>query len=394
MNSVLLPSSKSLWNRYQILGSFSQSLSLQANNPGTDVLELKRALQDLKEGAAEFELGLGGTSLRFFLARVSREPGVFRVRAHPGLLKRPLAPLCRALQSLGVKIELFADHVRVESQGWQEPKGPLIVESVESSQFASAILLASLELNFELALEVRGDASSEYFRMSVQAWESLTGQSWAGVAPKGSALRPKLEVGVEGDWSSAWSVVGACLGKAFKQGSPGASVQLRPLHSDSTQPDATFQRLLEFWGLPFRFNADLRKESLEILSFPSRWKAVDDFDLGSSPDLFPVLASVLALAKGRSQVRGVRNLVFKESNRCDAVLDLLGRAGFLCGCSDDLFWVEGQSAPFAKAFDFDPRQDHRMAMAAAVLMAAGWPIQLRDREVVSKSFPGFWETIE
>jgi 3-phosphoshikimate 1-carboxyvinyltransferase len=388
MKVISVPSSKSLWNRYQILASFAD-VSIQGRDPGLDVQVLQQALSHWHD-TSQFELGQGGTSFRFFLARVSRLAGTWLVRADPVLLARPQGPLFDALRSLGVSVEIRPDGVELESQGWRQPPTKLVLDSRVSSQFASALLLSAIDLPFDFEFEVPQPSSVDYWRMTLNCFEVATGfrpEERHVRIPRNLKVTRGGSWTVETDWSSAWSVMGVRL--AMSSRGSFEPFLVPGLAADSTQPDSRCVELLGLWGAQWEFSS----RGLMVNHLPSRWRAVSSFDLGSAPDLFPVLAVVLALGDGKSRITGISNLVHKESNRIEEVRELLTQAGFDCGHDSESFWVEGNPLSPRTSFQFDAHRDHRMAMAAAVLQAGGWSVNLLGADSVRKSFPSFWEVM-
>jgi 3-phosphoshikimate 1-carboxyvinyltransferase len=115
-----------------------------------------------------------------------------------------------------------------------------------------------------------------------------------------------------------------------------------------------------------------------------------DADLTDCPDLGPVLAALAALAPGPSELRGLQTLPLKECDRLDASAELVrwlgGRAEIF---GNHTLRITPGIPPPGRA-PFDPRNDHRMAFAAAV-GGLRWGGDLLDPDCVAKTFPGFWE---
>ena len=119
-------------------------------------------------------------------------------------------------------------------------------------------------------------------------------------------------------------------------------------------------------------------------------------DLTNSPDLFPVLAVLCALTGSKSEICGIDHLRFKESSRLERTRELIEWMGArveVVGTNDCRVTIyPTRTRPVGEtAWVFDPDHDHRMAMAAEVARWAGFPIQVKDMKVVSKSFPEFMQ---
>ena len=116
--------------------------------------------------------------------------------------------------------------------------------------------------------------------------------------------------------------------------------------------------------------------------------------------MFPVLAAVCSQVKGVSELSGIKNLRYKESDRVSNTTELLKNCGIECSVLANTVKINGhpntnQSIKELKSldnqFNFDPDHDHRMAMAAEVMNAIGFKINILNQDVVKKSFPSFWQ---
>jgi 3-phosphoshikimate 1-carboxyvinyltransferase len=114
-------------------------------------------------------------------------------------------------------------------------------------------------------------------------------------------------------------------------------------------------------------------------------------DVSQCPDLFPVLAVVAAAREGESRFVGVRRLRLKESDRLAAMEELLRGFGVEVAVGGEWFAVKGRGPQFRGGIAVDPRNDHRIAMAAAVAatIAAG-PVTILNPGCTAKSYPGFF----
>jgi 3-phosphoshikimate 1-carboxyvinyltransferase len=115
-----------------------------------------------------------------------------------------------------------------------------------------------------------------------------------------------------------------------------------------------------------------------------------DADLTDCPDLGPVLAALAALAPGPSELRGLQTLPLKECDRLDASAELVRWLGGVVEVVGDHTLRVTPGRPHQDRPPFDPRNDHRMAFAAAV-GGLRWGGSLLDPHCVAKTFPEFWE---
>jgi 3-phosphoshikimate 1-carboxyvinyltransferase len=111
-------------------------------------------------------------------------------------------------------------------------------------------------------------------------------------------------------------------------------------------------------------------------------------------DEIPILAVAAMFAAGRSRFRGLSELRVKESDRLAKTLELIEAAGGKARAEGDDLIVDGGVAA-SQAFTYDPDEDHRLAMAAAVVakFAKGGPSLVEDPACVAVSFPGFFDVL-
>ncbi len=392
LREIQIAESKSMANRLLVLSSFGLDKldPLELQTQADDVDDLSRALHKLQNGSREFRLRDGGTTIRFLAARLSREVGEFKVFASKRLLQRPIQPLFDSLKDLGVVTSVHADHLIIMSQGWRNPNKKIKVDCQKSTQFASAILLSSVGLDFNLDIELENFNSSQpYLYMTIELLRR------AGITveisenkiffPQSQSIK-KLP-GCEIDLSSAFSA--AAVG-VVKNGCKVMSIPKRSL-----QPDHRFVDILSEMGVKIVSLSHNSNETEDIEISPTQPLRAVSADLGASPDLFPVLAALCALAEGTSQLIGLQSLAHKESDRLKKTIELLSQCDVETKKIEDGLEIVGLiNISAVKSFDFDPDQDHRMAMAAAVLKASGVDINILSPDVVTKSFPGFWNMVD
>ncbi|MGZ3723935.1 MAG: hypothetical protein ACXVA9_13420, partial [Bdellovibrionales bacterium] len=251
--------------------------------------------------------------------------------------------------------------------------------------FASAVLLNAWDLPVELYVSMGGNKVSEgYWKMSVNIAQAfgMKIDFWDSDFRVVKMQKPKSDgYHAEIDMSSAFALaaVAAVSGQATFLDFPEQSIQ----------PDAQFAAILQTMGVPVTpSKQNLKVEKARQLNGVS-------VNLKSTPDLFPVLAALCALAEGASDLYGAPHLVHKESDRLLRLADLIQKLGRAVAVkADGLVIGEGKLNPATSpAVVFDCDHDHRLAFAAAVFKMAGFNIEILNGGVVTKSFPGFWEIL-
>lgn len=373
--------SKSWMNRALILQSYNSGIQIQGESSADDVVLLKNALDDFKNGKKEFHVGLGGTTFRFLALRLSRVSGEFTIHGEEKLFSRPQNELIHVLNQLGVTAELSKNSLKVKSEGWQKPVKAIQINTDQSSQFLSSFVLNAMDLDFDLEYQTSQQITSEgYYQYTLDLIKKC------GVDVSDRKIRSqKLKTTVlkgEVDVSSAFSLIAA--------GILAGDVEIKNWSDKSSQPDMQFVQFFKEMGISF-----ISGESEFKIKQQSGFKNLQA-NLKDCPDLFPVLSVLCAFAEGKSHLFGAHQLVFKESNRIQKTYDLLSRCGFTVEMQDDGLKVHGNPNTRYRTKDlihFDPEGDHRMAFAAALLQIKGFPVIITEPTVITKSYPQFYQHI-
>lgn len=321
-----------------------------------------------------------GTTLRFITAVCATTPHFAEISGGPPLLKRPVADLAVALQKLGADCRSNDGYPPVRV------KGPIRGGSVEipgnvSSQYVSALLLAAslAEMPVDITVLERLESKSyvkmtlemqHKFSVHVDANEDLTKFHTEIQAYRSS------DVEIEGDWSSAVFLLAA--------GVLTGKVKVEALAQDTFQADRFLLDVLK------RMNGLASTYSSSVTVERSPLKPVE-VDVSDSPDLFPVICALCAVADGVSTITGIRRLRIKESNRVLAMSNGLKQMDIETRQSENSLSVRGGNPHSAI---IDPLRDHRIAMAFAVLGLRTDGVTIVDAESVGKSYPSFWQDLQ
>ncbi len=385
-----IESSKSWMNRALIIQNYNLQIEILGSSQSEDVKNLKSSIQSLKDGESEFFSGAGGTTLRFFSFLISRKPGLWKIRADQRLLERPQNELKHILNQLGVEVIFDVAGVTLKSSGWVLPK-VVHCSGVNSSQFVSGLILNSWQLPQDLVIELHKPiASWDYLRMTIEMVKSLSLKM--EIIDTETVLQIKIfamqeplplkPLQAEPDISSAFALASA--------GVVAGHVHITGWPNQSLQPDFNFLNIFKKMGILF----ESEKNSFQIQQ-QKTWNKAEE-NLKNTPDLFPVLSVLCALGDGVSYLYGADNLKAKESNRFFKTNELLNLCGFKTEIKNDGLVIFGKSSSSDKKtlLDFDPDQDHRMAMAAGLMKLAGFNVRIGNASVVSKSYPTFWKDIQ
>jgi 3-phosphoshikimate 1-carboxyvinyltransferase len=382
--SGAIPASKSIYNRALLVQSFFPDLKIVGQSSCDDVRAMKLAIVSMIK-RLEIDCGEAGTVFRFMGMRVSRESGAFHLKGSKRLMQRPQEELAFILNQLNVNVDFVPDGVLIRSEGWKRPLFPVKIPRARSSQFASGLLLSAWELPFDLEVEVAGTGISEgYWQMSLIMARQLGMEVTVDQDKILIPARQKLQVkslDVEPDYSSMFSVVAAAL--------IGGDVEIQNVGHQSLQPDYAFFDQLKKMGVPLSVNREghLKVSAAKQLSPLSA-------SFRQCPDLFPVMAALCGFATGTSRLVEAPQLAHKESHRLHKTQELLKLAGIESVIKNEGLEIHGEGPGFKPhEFVFDPDQDHRMAMAAALFKLREAKVRIQSPEVVKKSFPEFWSVV-
>jgi len=391
--SGVLPASKSMLNRLLVIRAYASGKDylIMGDSSADDVVHMKEGLASL-ERSEPADCGEGGTVFRFLALRASRLAGRHHLTGKHRLFSRPIDPMLDILDQLGVKAHLSTVRGKVgdtpslviESSGAWDLRTPIRVDRSRSSQFASGILLNAWDLPSAVQLKFTGDAvSGSYFQMT----ETLVRRSGMDLetSANGLCIPPGQSVRAgtyraESDLSSAFALTAAAAvcGK----------VDIEEFPARSLQPDRVFVDILKKMDVPVTLSDGTLHVGQASALQPVDWSLRD------SPDLFPVLGVLAALAEGKSRLHGAPHLTHKESDRIGKTAELLQTMGRSYEAAPDGLVIHGEGFQVMGIPTlFNPDHDHRLAMAAGVAMKADFPIRVSTPEVVTKSFPDFWSCI-
>jgi 3-phosphoshikimate 1-carboxyvinyltransferase len=253
-----------------------------------------------------------------------------------------------------------------------------------SSQYVTALMLIGPYLPGGLHLQLTTELISRPYvelTAAVMGWFGCAqidvGEHLITVAP--GEYSPS-DVAIEPDASSA-SYPLAIAAVA------GGAVQVDGLGTSALQGDARFADHLAAMG------CDLERDEHMVRVHRSGPLSGLDIDMADVSDLVPTMAVVAALADSPSRIRGVGFIRGKESDRLGDLANELRTAGVDISETDDGLDIRPSSALLRPA-RLATHHDHRLAMAFAVLGSATPGIEVEDPDVVSKSWPGFWNMLD
>ncbi|MFD0976471.1 3-phosphoshikimate 1-carboxyvinyltransferase [Salinimicrobium gaetbulicola] len=384
--AVKVTGSKSESNRLLILQALFPQIKLANLSNSDDTRVLQSALASKEE---VIDIHHAGTAMRFLTAYFATKEGREVVlTGSERMQERPVKILVEALRQLGADIQYLKNEgfppLKIVGQKLQ--KSEVTVQSNISSQYISALMLIAPSLPHGLQINLDGKVTSvPYIEMTLRFLSDcgINGSfenDRIVIEPAGNI--PQKEVLIESDWSSAsyfYSLVAL---------SEEATVTISSYKEDSYQGDQVVAGIYKQLGVQTIYENDILH--LKKCDFKRPRNLV--LDLSNSPDLAQTIA-VTCLGLGiKCDLTGLHTLRIKETDRLQALkteIEKLGGQVDITADSLHLIPVENLKAGIKIA----TYKDHRMALAFAPL-ALKVPLEIEEAEVVSKSFPGFWNDLE
>ena len=385
---IQLPASKSISNRLLIINKIAESNFTIDNLSDADDTQILKQLLELD--AKEVNCGLGGTSIRFFLAYcylINRE---VILTGEQALNKRPIGPLVDALCQLGASIDyLDKDGFPPVHLKYTEKKSNEVrFDSNISSQFVSALLMIAPALPKGLIIHLPTDqVSYSYIDMTV----GLMRRNGVEVEQESNriSIRSQKYIPIAYRISSDWSAVIFWIGFLAIAGK--GKIVINDLKADNIQGD---EAILE-WINDLGISARISEEDILFEKNEMPVKQELQFNLINNPDLAQPLAVIGAALGIKTTLTGLSTLKHKETDRITAIANELRKCDVACLINNDTLEILGKiNIANLSNIVFDTYNDHRMAMSLAMLSATGVSINLNNPEVVSKSYPQFFEELK
>ena len=348
------------------------------------------------------DLGDGGTPTRFMLAAAALASEPVVVDGSPRMRERPVAEGVAMLRALGADVR----HLEVDGRLPIEVRpseafrgGEVTAGRTASSQFISALLLVAPALERGIAVRTREPLTSpSYVELTLAVMAPHARIRTGGDRPaRVAGGRIEVDGGgiesfdatVEPDASTAvyWMAAAALV--------PGSTVRVPDLDLHGPQPDARGILAVRTLGVtastePASGGGGGGSGPRSV--FSGRLQRGGRLDASDWPDGSLSVAAMAAAGSEPVRLDGLRTLRVKETDRIAALAEELRRIGCRVACSDDHLEVDPRPR-HERPVVIETYDDHRMAMAFAVLGLARPGISIADPSCVAKSHPGFWRDL-
>lgn len=401
--SIKITGSKSETNRLLLLQALYPNLVLENTSNSDDSETMLKALTNTHHPSPitkTIDVHHAGTAMRFLTAFFAIQEGkdlsdvAEVVLTGSGRMKeRPIKILVDALIQLGAEITYEENEVfpPIRIKGKKITQNKVSLPANVSSQYISALLLIAPKLEKGLELTLEGEITSiPYIKMTLALLNEI------GVETSFENNKIKVThhpspiihhpITVESDWSSAsywYSIV--ALSEI------GYQVTLSSYKKNSLQGDCTLIEIYKDFGVETTFNNDnsitISKERIHNSQLKTH-----NSQLNNSPDIAQTIAvTCFGLGMG-CDLYGLHTLKIKETDRLEALKTELTKLGAVVVVTNESLHLK-PSTHINENIAINTYQDHRMAMAFAPL-ALKVPIKINEAEVVSKSYPDFWEDLK
>lgn len=402
---VEVPGSKSITNRALICAALADGESVISNiAPGDDTTAMIEGLCALgatitRSGgqvrvaspidlASTQELALNanlaGTTARFMVAVAALRNGSTIVSGEAALLRRPMRGLLEALSSNGASVECHGEpwHLPARVSAGTGLSGEIALLADVSSQFVTALMLIAPCIDGGLSIRLTGHVVSRpYIQMTCDVMQSFGARVELDgdlIAVRGGGYTGQ-SFDVEPDASSAsYPLAAAAI--------VGGRVQVLGVTDSSSQGDSQFATILGLMGCDVDYQSSGVSVSRDI---DIALQGVE-IDMSGMSDLVPTLAVVAMFAKTPTRIWGVGFIREKESDRLGDLAIELRKVGGVVEVTDDGLVVSPSATHSGMV---DTHHDHRLAMALALVGLVCDGVQINDPEVVSKSWPSYFEMI-
>ena len=394
--TVALPASKSISNRALIIYALSGGHIMPQNLSDCDDTEV--IINAIRYMPDVIDIKAAGTAMRFMTAYLSIMRGTHTLTGTERMKKRPIKILVDALRSLGAEISYLEEDgfPPLSITGTKLTGAVLEMSGSVSSQYISAVLMIGPMLDKGLELRLTGDIISRpyidltlYMMNEFGADADWTSADTITIKPVPYKTREYL---IENDWSGAsyWYEMMALIDN------PDAKLMLTGLKDGSKQGDSVARYIFSMLGVKTVFESKTsRKPQTVTITANGRCLPRLEYDFINSPDLAQTFVVTCAAKGVRFHFKGLSTLKIKETDRIEALKKEMRKLGYVIESRNDseLIW-DGETCEPQMEKGIDTYEDHRMALAFAPYALKSGEIIINNPQVVTKSYPHFWESLE
>lgn len=382
---IKITGSKSETNRLLFLQSLFPNFKIQNKSNSDDSSIMQAALKSTSDF---IDINHAGTAMRFLTSYFSQLEGrEVILTGSERMQQRPIKILVDALRSLGASIEYEKKqgYPPLRIKGKKLDGGKISLPADISSQYISSLIMLGAVLKAGIELNLKGTITSmPYINMTLDLLKRLgikTEFKGHRILVKNTSKSKNTIQVVESDWSSAsyFFSIAALSDKA--------KIYLSNYKSNSLQGDSILRIIYKQLGVNSYFEGNNLILEKENISSPKSIK----WDLSNAPDIAQTIAVSCYGLGVACDLEGLHTLKIKETDRLVALDTELSKLGAKISVTNKSLHLASDQ-DFQKGITISTYNDHRMAMAFAPL-ALKIPLSVKKAEVVSKSYPNFWEDL-
>ena len=401
---ITIPGSKYLANRLLIAAAIADGTSFLTNIPENEDIQI--AIEGLKQFGVQvknnnntFEIkGINknpltpkkaiytkgnGTFSRFVVTLACLCKDKVLIKANEKMSNRPMQSIFEAIRSLGGKVESTTNCLPATVLG-PLLGGSCVINGSISSQYISSLILSGGFAKKPITITLQDKVvSKKYIDMTIGISKMFGGniknESYEKIMIKPIEKYQAQQLTLEPDPVSAsyFFAIGAILGK---------KITIKDYNIDSPQGEAKFPIILEKMGC--QWNAS-KKELFVNRDQDIPLKGIE-VDMGDMPDVVQTLMVCAIFAKGKTLIKNIGHLKYKESNRIEETAEEFLKLGAKIKYNSDSMLIEGSSIHSGV---INPRNDHRTAMSLSLLALGCDNIKIENETCVNKSFPSYWKKL-
>ncbi|CAN2178288.1 AroA 5-enolpyruvylshikimate-3-phosphate synthase [Candidatus Nanopelagicaceae bacterium] len=339
-------------------------------------------------GPAKVDVGNAGTVMRFLPPLAALADGDISFDGDARSYERPLGPVIKALEDLGIEIEhegRYSLPMVLKSRG-AIPGGSLTIDASASSQFLSALLLVGPSMTNGITVKHSGETlpSMPHIEMTVQMLRDFGATVTVDEVAQTWRVEPGelngVDLVIEPDLSNAAPFISLAM-------VCGGSITISDWPKKTTQPGDQLRDIFTAMGSTVEFT----DAGLKVTGGASIHGI--DIDLHDVGELTPSIAALAALADSPSHLRGIGHLRLHETDRLAALTREINSIGGDVTEEETALHITPKPL---HAGVFHTYEDHRLATAGAVIGLVVEGIEVENIATTRKTltdFPGLWKSL-
>lgn len=387
---INLVSSKSESNRALIIKSLcSEGISINNLSDSDDTKTLISLLNSFRKNN-HLDAHHAGTTFRFMVAFLSIQKGEWILTGSDRMKERPIGVLVDTLNENGACIKYLEreGYPPLRITGSQPNLSNIEIDGSISSQYISALLLIAPVLNKPTKITFTNKITSRpYIEMTLDIMQYFGAKTqWKNneIIIQNNGYSSD-NITIESDWSAAsyWYQIVALSEKS--------SIEIKELTQKSFQGDSEVAEIFNLLGV----STSYKNGGIQISKSDKLFSKKIELNLNNTPDLAQTIICTCAGLGVEAVISGLETLIIKETNRLEALKSELNKFNIeLNIINNQKLHLKGGQKMQTPSIPIETYNDHRMAMAFAPLCISTGPIEINNPEVVSKSYPNFWEDLK